>query len=40
MNWHKSAKFHLQHEANVEQNSVWCIYKANVSHLDENSAAL
>jgi len=36
----KSTKFHLQHDKNVQQNYVWCIYKANASHLDENIAAL
>jgi len=36
----KSTKFHLQHENNVQQNLVWGICKANVSHMDEITAAL
>jgi len=36
----KFTKFHLQHEKNVQQNWVWCICKANVSHLNVNTAAL
>jgi len=27
-------------EGNVQQNKMWCICKANVSHLDENIADL
>jgi len=40
MNWQKSNMFHFQHETNVQQNEVWRICEANVSHLDENIAAL